>query len=337
LQKTGRNEPCPCGSGKKYKKCCLEKDQAAASRVRDAAQTAPAALDWLAAQFPDQVREAVEERYYGGLKKQERALLDGLGTREQEFLSVNVGEWLLTDAVLRIGDDLTPVRRLFQNPAGPPLAAGGRQWLERLADHALKLYEVRRVEEGVGMLLSDMLDPAGDHLWVSDRVASRSFLRWQVIGARVLAQGDQNVLSGALYPLDRDVAAESVARIRRRTRGEEHGSDLFREKCASVIITDWLRSLLRDSSPPEQEDSGPETACSTENLNDAETWINGPLAALDGKSPGEAVKTAAGRRAVVEILKSAELSDQERVRSQGGESFPFHTLWERLGLDPQAC
>jgi SEC-C motif-containing protein len=21
--KVGRNEPCPCGSGKKYKKCCL--------------------------------------------------------------------------------------------------------------------------------------------------------------------------------------------------------------------------------------------------------------------------------------------------------------------------
>lgn len=24
--KVGRNEPCPCGSGKKYKKCCLEKE-----------------------------------------------------------------------------------------------------------------------------------------------------------------------------------------------------------------------------------------------------------------------------------------------------------------------
>ena len=22
-RKTGRNDPCPCGSGKKYKKCCL--------------------------------------------------------------------------------------------------------------------------------------------------------------------------------------------------------------------------------------------------------------------------------------------------------------------------
>lgn len=25
--KTGRNDPCPCGSGKKYKKCCLAKDE----------------------------------------------------------------------------------------------------------------------------------------------------------------------------------------------------------------------------------------------------------------------------------------------------------------------
>jgi uncharacterized protein YecA (UPF0149 family) len=25
----GRNEPCPCGSGKKYKKCCLRKDMEA--------------------------------------------------------------------------------------------------------------------------------------------------------------------------------------------------------------------------------------------------------------------------------------------------------------------
>ena len=23
----GRNDPCPCGSGKKYKKCCYQKDQ----------------------------------------------------------------------------------------------------------------------------------------------------------------------------------------------------------------------------------------------------------------------------------------------------------------------
>ena len=25
VEKIGRNEPCPCGSGKKYKKCCIMK------------------------------------------------------------------------------------------------------------------------------------------------------------------------------------------------------------------------------------------------------------------------------------------------------------------------
>jgi TolA-binding protein len=40
--KTGRNDPCHCGSGQKYKRCCLEKDQAAESKVL-AAQAAAAA------------------------------------------------------------------------------------------------------------------------------------------------------------------------------------------------------------------------------------------------------------------------------------------------------
>jgi tetratricopeptide (TPR) repeat protein len=29
MANTGRNDPCPCGSGKKYKKCCLPKEEAA--------------------------------------------------------------------------------------------------------------------------------------------------------------------------------------------------------------------------------------------------------------------------------------------------------------------
>jgi len=36
----GRNEPCHCGSGRKYKKCCLEKD---ASRLRSEREAGPMA------------------------------------------------------------------------------------------------------------------------------------------------------------------------------------------------------------------------------------------------------------------------------------------------------
>ena len=36
----GRNEPCHCGSGRKYKQCCLDKDEA---RIRAALAKAAAA------------------------------------------------------------------------------------------------------------------------------------------------------------------------------------------------------------------------------------------------------------------------------------------------------
>lgn len=38
MAKTGRNDPCHCGSGKKYKRCCLDKDEASASAARQAEQ-----------------------------------------------------------------------------------------------------------------------------------------------------------------------------------------------------------------------------------------------------------------------------------------------------------
>jgi hypothetical protein len=50
---TGRNEPCPCGSGRKYKKCCLEKDEKAA-RVN----ASPAArVSSLFARLPPEIAE----------------------------------------------------------------------------------------------------------------------------------------------------------------------------------------------------------------------------------------------------------------------------------------
>jgi hypothetical protein len=47
MSKLGRNDPCPCGSGKKYKQCCLAKDEAKEREARtkaaeEAAAAAPA-------------------------------------------------------------------------------------------------------------------------------------------------------------------------------------------------------------------------------------------------------------------------------------------------------
>jgi hypothetical protein len=59
-ERPGRNDPCHCGSGSKYKKCCLEKDEAA--RVAAAATQAAAAAAAPAAAPPVDERGARAKR-----------------------------------------------------------------------------------------------------------------------------------------------------------------------------------------------------------------------------------------------------------------------------------
>jgi hypothetical protein len=56
----GRNDPCPCGSGKKYKKCCLGKEESVASG--------------LGAAISDELREALGDRQFNSLEEVETFL-----------------------------------------------------------------------------------------------------------------------------------------------------------------------------------------------------------------------------------------------------------------------
>ena len=61
MDKVGRNDPCPCGSGQKYKKCCLGKD-AATDASSDQGR------------FSEEVQELVAGRTFGSLKEAEAFL-----------------------------------------------------------------------------------------------------------------------------------------------------------------------------------------------------------------------------------------------------------------------
>lgn len=57
--KVGRNDPCPCGSGKKYKKCCFEKDQ---ERLHHSSEVAGVTTEELEAlPEPFLTREKIED------------------------------------------------------------------------------------------------------------------------------------------------------------------------------------------------------------------------------------------------------------------------------------
>jgi len=72
MAKPGRNDPCHCGSGNKYKKCCLAKDEAAErdslvqtrARRDDGAAAHPLPRDKLMAEVAARLRRAEEEDAY---------------------------------------------------------------------------------------------------------------------------------------------------------------------------------------------------------------------------------------------------------------------------------
>jgi tetratricopeptide (TPR) repeat protein len=85
--KIGRNDPCHCGSGQKYKRCCQEKDEAAERAARAAAEAAKpprrAAVDLFRDDIDDDLEEltaasnaVIEMVHAGKLDEAERAARD---------------------------------------------------------------------------------------------------------------------------------------------------------------------------------------------------------------------------------------------------------------------
>ena len=71
MPRTGRNDPCPCGSGKKYKHCCLDKDRAA--------ELEPAIAQRVALQAQKANQVALQKDYQEELLESQAALQEAQG------------------------------------------------------------------------------------------------------------------------------------------------------------------------------------------------------------------------------------------------------------------
>jgi hypothetical protein len=169
--KLGRNDPCPCGSGRKYKHCCLAKDTAPAAdellwrRLRRD-------LDGLGSEL---LAEAA--RHFGRVGVQEAWAEFNLwpethDPQEQEFdetssyaplfLSWYVYDWLpdaLDTAVPEPGHETTAARAYLQHK-GRLLTAVQRAYIEACLAAPFSFHEVLRCEPGRGFRLRDVLTGA---------------------------------------------------------------------------------------------------------------------------------------------------------------------------------
>ena len=202
----GRNDPCWCGSGKKYKKCHLEADE----RERQA----PAHEEPLPAMLEDspeaRLRRRLIEFAYETLRKRdlERALLTFAGPEEmeagtEEDFMMQFNDWLIHDFVIpRTGSGF--IEEFAKR--SPGLNMLDRRKLADWKRSRYSLYEVQEVREGSGVVFKDLL--AGGEAFVRDVSTSKGSARWDCYLARVEESDGAKELTAVLLSIPREVVNE---------------------------------------------------------------------------------------------------------------------------------
>lgn len=183
MTEIGRNRPCPCGSGLKYKRYCLHREDDVALDALEAERVWGRMQSWALQRFGDELGEALKEHM------EARGVGDEESPANDEDLSLALC-WLLVDRELSEGG--TPARRYSELPE---LNAADRAIVDRIAASRLGLYRVRDAEAGAWLELESVFD-GGTTRVVSPNV-SREAVCWHVLMCRVMNGGPAPSLWGA--------------------------------------------------------------------------------------------------------------------------------------------
>ena len=245
-----RNDPCPCGSGKKYKHCCLRANEAAVQEDSDGHDGAAArAIDWLTAHHRKAMRVAFDQLHHELLTEEDAGKLGQLDGETMNSIQINLTEWVLAEGHILVKGIRRRVSDHLTGPDGPLLAAGQRKWLQQMAQRSLRLYDVTDVVPGVQMTLCDALESEAAPIVVRERSGTRKLVPGARIGCRVMRVGDHFELSGAAYPFSVP-AAQAVADRWRATKQEfGHLPDLA-GTLALTVMSAWLQQFVAPRPMP---------------------------------------------------------------------------------------
>ena len=215
MSKIGRNDPCPCGSGKKYKKCCLDKDEAA-RRAQPGQPTeesrkptfisdsmiAQSALSVENRQYT-KILKRLEEWVYSEENHQElqRAMnhfsFKGLEQWEHELAGEVINTWLFFVFKTRKGRTFAETfLKMFWHEFSP----AEKKILSGLSNEQFRFVEVQDVRLEEGLTLKDMF--SNDVFDVRERLATRQLNKWDILLIRLRVLDDHLELD-SIMPVNR--------------------------------------------------------------------------------------------------------------------------------------
>jgi hypothetical protein len=251
VSSVGRNDPCPCGSGRKFKKCCLGKSAAGsgAFTVEERWSALNGVFRFSARPEFAEDQEVANLAFWADrlddLTDDEAKELGGLEQSQAGFL-----EWFAFDVLLASGRTVVD---LFLDRHGDRLRSGELRYLERMRRTHLRPYEVAAVKVDEGLVLTDLW--ANKRIRVRERAATHQIVQWDVIAARIILgpRGDPQFGSSPyLYPPSaKEPLLKALRRahrdLARRVRKDDETARFKRAGMLYHLL--WLDHVVRRPRP----------------------------------------------------------------------------------------
>ncbi|MCE5257771.1 MAG: SEC-C domain-containing protein [Chloroflexi bacterium] len=217
----GRNDPCPCGSGRKYKNCCLIHDRIAEQRDLNLPTSQGRVLSFLYAfarqpKFNQDILEGFN-LYWGAAF--EPAVANEVGPENMRRFF----EWFVNDYPTR--PDKRYIIDLFNEKGAGKIAEEDQALLDAWQKSTMGLFRILGKLEGEDMLLFDALRES--ELTVRDGVFARAAATGDVLLGRLYELNGTRHLSHMTMALPAPYETELVVFITNayRTYGSEQGED----------------------------------------------------------------------------------------------------------------
>jgi hypothetical protein len=188
--KVGRNDPCPCGSGEKYKKCCLAKTYIEAGKEDSVRQRlVHNLLEFYNKSYKHTIEEA-HEMFWDDFIPQQHLEGHLLDIAYQNFI-----EWITFDFIIDPDTNKTLIDLYMEQNK---ITQDEHCVLTKIKNSCISLYEVQEVFPEKGMLLKDLL--MGGEYDVKEKLGTRGLRKWDIFATRLLMIDGQYIMSGSVFP-----------------------------------------------------------------------------------------------------------------------------------------
>jgi len=200
MAKIGRNDPCPCGSGKKYKKCCLNKKQNHSDEFiyQQSRQIDNKIIDKLSKYSINKFGSEVLHRAWQDFSGQTRARFSDNNPHAQLFLPWFFFNWFPgsnKEFKIPLKKSRYTITDFYLEKYSDHISSLERIYIEQINKQPFSYYEVTHVEAGLGMNLRNML--WNENIFVMEKSGTENLKTGSFLFCRIIDFEGINLMVGS--------------------------------------------------------------------------------------------------------------------------------------------